>query len=47
MDVRKHSLGVSLGAGDMRSVLLPGSQSDSPVSESALQRKDANLKRLL
>lgn len=45
MDVRKHSLGVSLGAGDMRSVLLPGSQSDSPVSKSALQRKDANLKR--
>lgn len=36
---------MSLGAGVLRSVLLPGSQSDSPVSESALQRKDANLKR--
>lgn len=36
---------MSLGAGDVRSLLLPGSQNDSPVSESASQRKDANLKR--
>lgn len=36
---------MSLGEGDVRSVLLPGSGSDSPVSERALQRKDADLKR--
>lgn len=36
---------MSPGAGDVRSVLLPGSRSDSPISERASQRKDAYLKR--